>query len=132
MGQDHLRELDELVRRLERADRRRMRPATESFLLENGGVQLARWFSGITTTRYHDALVVTDVEPLTDYILSTASRPTLTSARLAALTHSLERALAQQGAIRITKDSGMFHAVRPDPPSPGHPHHRAGEHEAAH
>ena len=132
VGQDHLRELDELVRRLERADQRRMRPATESFLLENGGVQLARWLSGITTSRYQDALVVTDVEPLTDYILSTAPRSTLTSARLAALTDSLERTLAQQGAIHITKDSGMFHAFRPDHPSPGHQHHRAGEHEAAH
>jgi ubiquinone/menaquinone biosynthesis C-methylase UbiE len=132
VGQDHLRELDELIRRVEGTNRQRMHPATESFLLENGGAQLTPWFSGITTSRYQDALVVTDVELLTNYILSTAPRSTLTSASLAALTHSLERTLSQQGAIRITKDSGMFHAVRPDPPSPGHQHHRAGEHEAAH
>ena len=130
VGRDHLRELDEMVHRYERPERRPVHTPAGAFLLENGGAQLAPWFSSVTTARYQDALVITELEPLVDYILSMTARLTLTNSRLAALTDNLERALARHGAIYITKDSGLFHALRSDDPSPGHLRRKPGQHEA--
>ena len=41
------------------------------FTLENGHAQLSAWFGRVERRLYIDSLVVTKVEPLVDYILST-------------------------------------------------------------
>jgi len=131
VGQAHLCELDELECRAQLADQPRAHATTRSFLLENGGAQLAEWFAGITVSRYPDSLVVTEVQPLIDYILSGAGSSTIESSKVTGLTDSLECRLALEGAIHITKDSGMFRALRPDDLSLGRPDRRLHDQEAS-
>lgn len=84
---------------------------TDSFLLENGEGQLLEWFTGIKLARYEDALEVTDVTALVDYILS--GRVDIPAERLPRfrefVAHEVE---AQGGVFHITKDSGLFASVR--------------------
>jgi SAM-dependent methyltransferase len=101
-GDRHMRELDDLS-----ADAGGpRRPGMDlAFRLENGGNELAAIFSDVTLKRYDDALVITEAAPLLAYALSMSSADTLDSARLA---RTVEQALARHGAIRITKDTGLF------------------------
>ena len=86
------------------------------FSLENGTEQLSPWFAEISLGCYEDALVVTEVEPLVDYLLSgtaaDAARRSLDAdefgRRATKLSDRLQRELASRGAIRITKDVGLF------------------------
>ncbi len=86
------------------------------FSLENGAEQLSPWFSEVTLQRYEDALDVTEVEPLVEYLLSgsaanTAAReldPEEFDRRVSILTERLEKELTLRGAIHITKDTGLF------------------------
>jgi ubiquinone/menaquinone biosynthesis C-methylase UbiE len=90
------------------------------FSLEDGAEQLSPWFPEVTLRRYEDALVVTEAGPLVEYLLS---GPAADSAvrrsnayefglRVSDLIERLQQELASRGAIRITKDVGMFVARR--------------------
>lgn len=91
-----------------------------NFNLENGAEQLSPWFREVSLRRYEDALVVSEVEPLVDYLLSTTTAQAVADRvtkeefrrRVSELTESLERELADHGAIRITKDPRLFVARR--------------------
>ena len=121
MGDSDLQEISELIGRVDRAysQRRRRYP----FSLENGAEQLAQWFASITLYRYDDALVVTESEPLIDYILSGSAKTVLVGEKLQRLQDLLKQDLAAHHAIYITKDSGLFEAfglpARLINPSPG-------------
>jgi ubiquinone/menaquinone biosynthesis C-methylase UbiE len=86
------------------------------FSLENGADQLSPWFSDVTLQRYEDALAVTEVKPLVEYLLSgpaadSAVRKTSNDEfdrRVSDLVERLDRELARVGTIRITKDTGLF------------------------
>jgi SAM-dependent methyltransferase len=78
---------------------------TLGFSLENGAAQLAPFFAEVALARYDDALVVTEAEPLLAYIRSIAHLDAAGDARLAA---TIAELLARDGAIRITKETGMF------------------------
>ena len=98
----HLQELDALIAGTPLAE---AKPFTSlSFTLEDGAAQLAPYFSHTTLIRYEDALVVTEAAPLLAYIRS-MNRQGTDETRLAA---TIAAHLARDGAIRITKDSGMF------------------------
>ena len=77
------------------------------FSLENGVEQLSPWFSDVRLRRYEDALVVTEAEPLVDYLLS-GTNVDVSGPRVAELEGLLERELASRGAIHITKNVGLF------------------------
>jgi ubiquinone/menaquinone biosynthesis C-methylase UbiE len=86
------------------------------FSLENGAGQMSPWFSEVTLRRYEDALDVTEVKPLVDYLLSGSAADTAARGldagefhrRVSELTERLERELTLRGAIHITKDTGLF------------------------
>jgi SAM-dependent methyltransferase len=86
------------------------------FSLENGAVQLSPWFSEVTLHRYEDALDVTEVKPLVEYLLSGSAADTAArelddaefGRRVADLTERLETELSSRGVIHITKDAGLF------------------------
>ena len=103
-GQSHMRELWDLVSRLAPGvDRSRNEPA-ENFGLENGREQLERVFSDVELRRYEDSLVVPEAQPLVDYVLSTGS----TEADLSDFRQAVEEEIRLKGAVRITKDVGLF------------------------
>jgi SAM-dependent methyltransferase len=79
------------------------------FNLENGAEQLAPYFADVRLSRYDDALVVTEAAPLLAYIRSMSNHPDHDDARLAA---TVADRLARDGAIRITKDTGMFESTK--------------------
>lgn len=84
------------------------------FGLENGEDQLdAAGFTDIRLKRYEDALKVTDAKPLLDYIRTTpGGRENLTDSRLSKLEALLNESINRDGAIPITKEVGLFIAMR--------------------
>jgi hypothetical protein len=79
-----------------------------NFSLENGQRQLSPWFGKIELRRYTNSLVVTEVEPLVDYILSTVRLSPGDERRADLWQFILTQMNANGGAIRITIDGGMF------------------------
>jgi SAM-dependent methyltransferase len=112
-GRDHLRELGELLRRVDSGlgGDALGGIAAQEFSLENGRDQLAAWFSHVELRRYEDALQVTEVEPLLRWVRSCvgggAASPSLD--RLSGL---LMHEIEVKGAIHLSKDTGIFIAVR--------------------
>lgn len=110
-GRRHLQEIADLIEAFDPAlvpiwgrDRR-------TFELDDGAEHLARWFAEIRIERYEDSLVVGEAEPLAAYVFSmsmTASQ----RARRDDFLRFVKRRLAESGPLRITKNAGLFVAVR--------------------
>ncbi len=83
---------------------------TANFNLENGAAQLATYFKEIERFDYEDGLIVTEVEPLLAYILSsqTLQKQPLSQAERLALQSEITARMAAEGAIHITKAAGVF------------------------
>ena len=79
-----------------------------SFRLENGGELLYPYFSRVDLRAYDDGLRVTEVQPLIAYIMSTVNIEKATEDIVLKLTNYLEQKLAVDGAIYISKESGLF------------------------
>lgn len=109
VGDTHMREVRELVLRVVGSPTTRP-PATAAFSLENGAAQLATSFASVTLERYEDALRVTEVQPILDYLLSGSAKRILVGDTLERVRAALEQELAAQGAIHISKDAGLFTA----------------------
>jgi hypothetical protein len=69
-------------------------------------------FSQVAISRYEDNLFVTEIEPLIAYIRSGVRVTELSENELASLRLDLEKELKAKGGIFITKDSGLFEAVK--------------------
>jgi ubiquinone/menaquinone biosynthesis C-methylase UbiE len=82
------------------------------FTLENGMEQLRPYFSQVSLSRYEDDLKVTEIEPLMDYIRSGMRVAELSESELTTLQSGLEKELKAKGNIFITKDSGLFEAIK--------------------
>lgn len=108
VGERHLRELFDLGRRFDPLLAAWGGAPASSFTLETGTAELERWFWQVRLARYVDALEVTEAEPLAAFIASTVDAPK----RYTELLSFVERELAETGRIHITKDSGIFSAVR--------------------
>ncbi len=111
-GRAHLRELMELLRRFAPDLDPWDQLSSESFSLESGLDQLARWFFKVTWRRYEDSLVITEASPLVAYVLSGRAKSVLSGERLKRFMRFVEEEIALQGAIRVTKDAGIFEAFR--------------------
>jgi SAM-dependent methyltransferase len=83
---------------------------TEAFSLENGRQELASCFTQVALHPFADELVVTEVEPLVAYALSGRYQSILTGERLAAFRRTVADAIARDGALRVTKEIGLFEA----------------------
>jgi len=110
-GENHMREMPELVKKFD--------PGAEDtqgiafslpFRLENGGQELAQWFSTVTLHLYEDGLIVTEAGPLVAYMLSMPTGVVTIGDKVPEFTRFLEGELAAHGAIHITKDTGIFEA----------------------
>jgi ubiquinone/menaquinone biosynthesis C-methylase UbiE len=111
-GERHLWELHELVRQVNPTSTDPFEGMTKTFQLENGPALLAPWFAELELHRYDDILLVTEVEPLVAYVASMAGW--LDDEGLAALGQLAADKLARDGAIRLTKDTGMLVGQRPE------------------
>jgi len=86
--------------------------ATVSFTLENGLAQLKSVFPQVTLSRYEDGLRVAELEPLVAYLRSMTALSDLQEDKLEQIKQALQDKLEQQGSIFITKDSGLFEAIK--------------------
>jgi hypothetical protein len=82
------------------------------FTLENGLAQLEPYFSQVEVRRYEDNLRITEIEPLMAYIHSSSRITEFSESALAELRSELERELQSSGALMVTKDAGLFAAVK--------------------
>jgi ubiquinone/menaquinone biosynthesis C-methylase UbiE len=111
-GKNHLRELREWEDRFFPHSVNEGWGSMEgNFGLETGEGQLRKWFADVRLKRHEDALLVTEVEPIIAYIRSLPKRGANEEAEKK-LREFLTHELAASGAIRITKDSGIFVAIR--------------------
>jgi ubiquinone/menaquinone biosynthesis C-methylase UbiE len=82
------------------------------FTLENGLGQLKSYFPDASVSHYEDNLQITEIEPIMAYIRSGIRVSELSEDELANLQQDLERELQEKGKIFISKDSGLFEAIR--------------------
>ncbi len=80
------------------------------FRLENGGEEISAHFSTVILHLYENGLIVTEAEPLVAYFLSTLSGKTLIGDKVEQFTQTIEQEIASNGAIHITKETGLFEA----------------------
>lgn len=112
VGANHLREMRALAEAVDSNLANWGGTPTQSFLLENGAAQIEPFFDTVSLTRYPDGLLVTEAAPLAAHILSSVPDQELAHRFEAALLASLQAKIDADGPIKITKDSGIFRAVR--------------------
>jgi ubiquinone/menaquinone biosynthesis C-methylase UbiE len=111
VGERHLIEIRDLLTKfdIELASWGRL---TGSFSLENGMAQLSQQFTKIQLSRYEDALEVTEVAPLVDYVLSGRAAHIL-GERQPQFRGVVAREMESRGGVfHVTKASGLFAATR--------------------
>lgn len=110
VGARHLQEINDWLSRISGDKLSGM--SSLSFLLENGLEQLKPFFTRITLERYSDNLEVTETEPIISYLRSGISASELLEDEFMKLEQELERQIGKEGRVFISKDSGLFMAVR--------------------
>ncbi len=80
------------------------------FRLENGSEELSAYFSTVILHVYEDELIITEAEPLATYILSNPVGETLVGDRVKQFTQSIQQEIDRNGAIHITKETGLLEA----------------------
>ncbi len=104
------RHLGELRQELDRLD-----PALSfgqlNFNLDTGAAELGAHFRHVTLHRFEDALEITEVEPLLEYVDSGQARTVLANDdQRRQLIAWAEDEIARHGSLHITTDSGLFEA----------------------
>ena len=112
VGHDHMREMDDLIRRALPDISWRNLGERLPFLLENGQALLAPFFSPVALFTYEDALEVTEAEPLIAYARSQSTGSQLGVEQVERFRELIQRELAAYGTIHITNASGMFAATK--------------------
>lgn len=110
VGERHMQELWDLVAPYVPDVHTRVKAVSQGFTLENGGDQLKDHFDTVARHIYDDDLLVTEVEPLVAYLLSsnTLMGCTLGDEQLAAIRATAAARIRAEGAYRIHKASGLF------------------------
>lgn len=110
VGDNHLKEITNWFRQIHKSEV--WDSFANLFTLENGLAQLQPFFPNVTLSRYVDSLHVTELEPLVAYFRSGIRAGELSDEEFAKLQVDLEKELKEKGRIFITKDSGLFEAVK--------------------
>ena len=110
VGDNHLKEITNWFRQIHKSEI--WESFANLFTLENGLAQLKPFFPNVTVSRYEDNLHVTELEPLIAYFHSGVRAGELSEDEFATLQNDLEKELKEKGRIFITKDSGLFEAIK--------------------
>jgi len=108
IGDNHMKEMIEKLKRVDAKQEEFQNP----FTLESGLDQVTPFFSNVTLTRYEDALRVTAIEPIEAYIRSSMRAVEISQEGLAEVRAELEKEIKEKGSFFITKDVGLFEAVK--------------------
>jgi ubiquinone/menaquinone biosynthesis C-methylase UbiE len=110
VGNSHMQEMYQWLKRVNINPRSDM--FSNPFKLENGKGQLSRFFSKIETTHYLDNLQVTEVDAIMKYIRSSMNAADISAEKFVKLESEITAKLVQNGKVFITKDSGLFEAIK--------------------
>lgn len=110
VGANHMREMTDWLRRVSGGEH--ASAVTQTFTLENGLEQLRAFFPEVRLSRYQDNLRITELEPILAYIRSGISAPDLNEHEFKKLQRELQAQWNEKGEIIISKDSGLFEAVK--------------------
>ncbi|HMZ07321.1 MAG TPA: class I SAM-dependent methyltransferase [Anaerolineales bacterium] len=108
-GRNHMREMYEWIARVSGGNAGEF---ALQFTLENGKDQLQEFFPRVELSHYPDGLRVTDVDVILAYVRSMASVGRLSAEEMTRLEVELRENLAMDGAIQISKDAGLFRAIK--------------------
>lgn len=111
-GEDHMREYDALVLQVLPGAETVSR-GSKNFSLQNGADQLSPWFPNVSLHTYEDALVITEAEPLVQYLQSMAGKMDLDEVKIESFKNLVDAQLKDKGAIHVTKSPGLFKAIKP-------------------
>jgi ubiquinone/menaquinone biosynthesis C-methylase UbiE len=110
-GEQHMSEMAALLTKFDVELSSWRSDLADLFTLENGLAQLSRWFADVKLYRYEDALEVTEVAPLVDYILSGRVGQVLVG-RQPDFREFVAREMESHGGVfHITEDGGLFVSV---------------------
>ena len=110
VGDNHIQEMKDVLQQIHVNNL--SEPYVNPFTLESGLDQLKPFFPNVTLSRYEDNLHVTEIEPIMAYLRSSLRAADLSEDELAKVRVDLEKGLKEKGRIFITKDSGLFEAVK--------------------
>ncbi len=112
-GDNHLREISQWKNQFMPQDSRtEWGTRTTSFSLDNGAEQLKQFFNPVRLRLYPDHMEINQVDPVLRYIesyldIEDSQQP------LARLRTYLEELLAEKGSIKVSKETGLFLAIKP-------------------
>jgi ubiquinone/menaquinone biosynthesis C-methylase UbiE len=110
VGENHMHEMGEWRKRI--THNKYIGSFAMSFNLENGMEQLTPFFREVKRSQYEDNLHVTEIQSIIAYLRSAVSASDVDEVELEKLRLELEAQLAKDGKIFISKDSGLFEAVK--------------------
>lgn len=109
VGEKHLNEITAWLRQ---TSGKSFESFVNLFTLESGLEELKQIFAQVTISRYLDNLHVTEVEPIMAYIRSGFRVSEVSEEELVKIKLDLENELKKNGRIFISKDSGLFEAIK--------------------
>ena len=108
-GNEHMKEITEIVQGFDSRINLSNHKLYEIFGLENGERILSKYFKNIQRFDYKDTLEITESKPLVDYIMSChGNQNEILGPRLAEFKEYIDRLLKQDGKIVVTKQAGLF------------------------
>jgi SAM-dependent methyltransferase len=110
VGESHMKEITDWLKRVDSDND--FSPFILPFTLENGGEQLEKVFPEVAISRYEDSLQVTDIDLLIAYLRSAIRASEVSEDELTQVKLDLEKELKESGRIFISKDSGLFEALK--------------------
>ena len=114
VGKKNMKEITGLYFDYFSAANRTRETVADIFGLDNGGDLLKEYFRIVEVKRLSNELLVTESEPLIDYIQSAQSinKCYLTPGGIRNFKRHLNGIIRRQGNIKITKDEGLFIAIK--------------------
>lgn len=110
VGENHMKGMYGWLKRVNLNSRSDM--FSNPFTLESGFDQVKAVFSKVEKTQYVDNLKVTELQPLMNYLRSSIGAEDLSQNEMGKLEREFSEMLAKDGEIFITKDSGLFKALK--------------------
>lgn len=112
-GSDHMKEISELVKEFDSRIILSESHLYENFGLENGEKILKRYFNNVQKLEYPDKLVIKEIQPLIDYILSChGNQNEIISKKIDEFKIFLQAKMSEKGFIEITKNAGLFKCIK--------------------
>lgn len=112
-GSDHMKEISELVKEFDSKIVLSESHLYENFGLDNGKDILKQYFDDIEKLEYPDKLVIDEIQPLIEYILSChGNQNEIIGKRMEEFRLFLSKKMDEKGFIEITKNAGLFKCIK--------------------